>query len=269
MCDACCAGAGGDLGTDPDDCHRHWTDWRWDLPSRPEQRVSSRAPLGNTAVSSWHGVLHLVFGSVAFLSLSLACFVFARRYSGRSERGLQIASIVAGIACLIGIMSGGAPGGTWPSLSAGSSPCSASPWQLRDCSPKNEARDGVPRARAHRCRHQGRSRQPETGGARVCRVALGSFLSGRGLRRRGVATRRRRRRRRQRPGARYSIVFLAAASISSGVRRTRTAADGPTRRTDRKAHRRHGSRCRAYRRPQSRRHLRKRSRTTLRCRLRR
>jgi hypothetical membrane protein len=78
----------------------------------PSNGFPPGAPLGNTAVSSWHGVLHLVCGSVAFLALSLACFVFARRYSGRSERGLQIASIVAGIACLIGIMSGGAPGGT-------------------------------------------------------------------------------------------------------------------------------------------------------------
>ncbi|MFZ0920755.1 MAG: DUF998 domain-containing protein [Candidatus Dormiibacterota bacterium] len=78
----------------------------------PSNGFPPGAPTGNTAVSSWHGVLHLVFGSVAFLSLSLACFVFARRYSGRSERGLQIASIVAGIACAVGIMSGGAPGGT-------------------------------------------------------------------------------------------------------------------------------------------------------------
>jgi hypothetical membrane protein len=71
----------------------------------PSNGFPPGAPLGNTAVSSWHGALHLVCGSVAFLSLSLACFVFARCYAGRSERGLQIASIVAGIACAVGIMS--------------------------------------------------------------------------------------------------------------------------------------------------------------------
>ena len=53
-------------------------------------------PAGNAAQVSWHGLLHLLFGSAGFACLIAACFVIARRYSRRGQRSAAIASRVVG-----------------------------------------------------------------------------------------------------------------------------------------------------------------------------
>jgi hypothetical protein len=46
---------------------------------------------------SWHGMVHLIVGSVSFLSLIAACFVFARRFVTQRQYGWAIYSIVTGV----------------------------------------------------------------------------------------------------------------------------------------------------------------------------
>jgi len=57
------------------------------------------------------GMLHFVFGAVAFYALIAACLVFARRFHGLGERGWALYSLVTGIGFLVvfgGIASGAA-----------------------------------------------------------------------------------------------------------------------------------------------------------------
>ena len=46
---------------------------------------------------SWHGLGHLIVGSVAFLALIAACFVFSRRFVAQHLRGWAIYSAVTGV----------------------------------------------------------------------------------------------------------------------------------------------------------------------------
>lgn len=46
---------------------------------------------------SWHGMLHLLFAGVGFLSLIAGCFVFARRFAAAGERGWVAYSVVTGV----------------------------------------------------------------------------------------------------------------------------------------------------------------------------
>ena len=68
-------------------------------------------PSDASAVSSWHGVLHQVSGSAAFLALIVYCFVLVRRYRAGGQRALGTCSLAAGIAAAAGVLSGGAPHG--------------------------------------------------------------------------------------------------------------------------------------------------------------
>jgi hypothetical protein len=66
-------------------------------------------PNGMPSSVSWHSWMHLVTGSLAFLALIAACFVFARRFAGQGQRGWMAYSIVTGIlvlAAVVGISSG-------------------------------------------------------------------------------------------------------------------------------------------------------------------
>jgi hypothetical protein len=54
-------------------------------------------PEGLPSESSWHGTVHNFAPVVAFLALSVACFVFARRSFGLGERRWAIFSVVTGI----------------------------------------------------------------------------------------------------------------------------------------------------------------------------
>jgi hypothetical protein len=69
-------------------------------------------PAGASAVSSWHGVLHEVCGSAAFLALIVVCFILARRFSARHQRPAAVCSLTAGVLCAAGVASGGAPHGS-------------------------------------------------------------------------------------------------------------------------------------------------------------
>jgi hypothetical membrane protein len=58
---------------------------------------------------SWHGLLHLVSGSIGFLGLIAACIVFARRFARRGQRGLAVYSVATGalyLAAFAGIAAG-------------------------------------------------------------------------------------------------------------------------------------------------------------------
>ena len=66
-------------------------------------------PAGPPAVVSWHSIGHLVAGSIGFLCLIAACFVFARRFRTGGERGWAIYSTATGLvvlAAVVGISSG-------------------------------------------------------------------------------------------------------------------------------------------------------------------
>jgi hypothetical protein len=59
---------------------------------------------------SWHGLLHLLFGSVGFLGLIAACLVFARRFASLGQRRLAAGSVFTGVfffAAFAGIASSG------------------------------------------------------------------------------------------------------------------------------------------------------------------
>ena len=66
-------------------------------------------PNGMPSSVSWHSWMHLVSGSLGFLALIAACFVFARRFAGLGQRGWMAYSIITGIlvlAAVVGISSG-------------------------------------------------------------------------------------------------------------------------------------------------------------------
>jgi hypothetical protein len=64
-----------------------------------------------SAVSNWHGVLHMVCGSAAFLSLIAACFVFGRHFSRAGDSRWATFSRAAGILFALALaMSGGHDG---------------------------------------------------------------------------------------------------------------------------------------------------------------
>lgn len=69
-------------------------------------------PPGASAVSSWHGVLHQLCGSAAFLALIVFCLILARRYRSLGQPRMAVGSLLAGVACLAGVASGGMPHGT-------------------------------------------------------------------------------------------------------------------------------------------------------------
>lgn len=69
-------------------------------------------PPGSSAVSSWHGMLHEVCGSAAFIALIVVCVMLARRYRAHGQRAMAACSLVAGVLCAAGVASGGAPHGS-------------------------------------------------------------------------------------------------------------------------------------------------------------
>jgi hypothetical protein len=69
-------------------------------------------PQDASAISSWHGVLHQVSGSAAFLALIVFCFVAARRYRACGQRAAAACSVAAGVLCAAGVATGGAPHGS-------------------------------------------------------------------------------------------------------------------------------------------------------------
>lgn len=65
-------------------------------------------PAGAEVAASWNGILHLAFGAIGFLCLSIVAFAFARWCRARgSSRGASL-SVVAGIVVILGFIGGAA-----------------------------------------------------------------------------------------------------------------------------------------------------------------
>ncbi len=78
----------------------------------PSSGFPPGTPPGASAISSWHGALHEVCGSAAFLALIAVCFVLARRYAASGQRRTAVCSRAVGVLCAVGIAAGGAPHGS-------------------------------------------------------------------------------------------------------------------------------------------------------------
>jgi hypothetical protein len=52
---------------------------------------------------SWHGMVHLFVGTISFLSLIAACFVFARRFATQRLRGWATYSVVTGVLFVVSL----------------------------------------------------------------------------------------------------------------------------------------------------------------------
>jgi hypothetical protein len=66
-------------------------------------------PNGLPTTVSWHSWMHLLTGSVGFLALIVACFVFARRFATLGQRRWTAFSALSGIvvlAAIVGISAG-------------------------------------------------------------------------------------------------------------------------------------------------------------------
>ncbi len=82
------------------------------VAARRQRRLPAGTRPGTSAVSSWHGVLHEVCGSAAFLALVVVCVMLARCYRASGQRGMAACSLAAGVLCAAGVASGGAPHGS-------------------------------------------------------------------------------------------------------------------------------------------------------------
>ena len=51
----------------------------------------------NAHAISWHGLLHIITAGIGFLALIAACFVLARRFASRRERGWAASSLATGV----------------------------------------------------------------------------------------------------------------------------------------------------------------------------
>jgi hypothetical membrane protein len=67
---------------------------------------------------SWHGIGHLVVGSVGFLCVIVACFVMARRFARAGRRGWAGYSRMSGL-LFLAAFAGIASGGSAPALTLG------------------------------------------------------------------------------------------------------------------------------------------------------
>ncbi|GGO29656.1 hypothetical protein GCM10010116_59510 [Microbispora rosea subsp. aerata] len=79
----------------------------------PGDGFPAGTPLGAPAGMSWHAMLHMAAGSVAFTALIAACFVLGRHFSRARRAGHAVASRLSGLALLLGnawAMSGGRAG---------------------------------------------------------------------------------------------------------------------------------------------------------------
>jgi hypothetical protein len=71
---------------------------------------------GVPSTMSWHSTLHMTFGSLAFLSLIVLCFVLARSLASYRQRGFATVVGGAGLGfaiCLVESASGGPVGSLW------------------------------------------------------------------------------------------------------------------------------------------------------------
>jgi Protein of unknown function (DUF998) len=69
-------------------------------------------PSGESVVRSWHGVLHMVSGSAAFIALLALCFVLARHYTSVGERRTARLSRAVGVVFAICLLASGSSDGS-------------------------------------------------------------------------------------------------------------------------------------------------------------
>jgi uncharacterized protein DUF998 len=70
-------------------------------------------PAGQPTAMSWHGLMHMVAGSIGFTALIVACFVLGRHFSHTGRPGFAAASRLSGLIFALGdgwAMSGGYAG---------------------------------------------------------------------------------------------------------------------------------------------------------------
>ena len=65
-------------------------------------------PAGYPTSVSWHGNVHLLVASVAFLALIVACFIFSRRFRRAGRQLWAVGSVGAGVLLLIAFGANGA-----------------------------------------------------------------------------------------------------------------------------------------------------------------
>ncbi|MCM0673265.1 DUF998 domain-containing protein [Micromonospora phytophila] len=70
------------------------------LVADPSMGWPAGAPEGPAETLSWHGVGHGVGAMLAFVSVTAACLVFARRWFASAERGWAVLSV----ACAVGVV---------------------------------------------------------------------------------------------------------------------------------------------------------------------
>jgi hypothetical protein len=79
----------------------------------PADGFPSGTPAGMPTTMTWHSILHMVSGSIAFTALIAACFVLGRHFSRAVARSHATASRLAGTVLLLGdgwAMTGGKAG---------------------------------------------------------------------------------------------------------------------------------------------------------------
>jgi hypothetical protein len=74
------------------------------LTADPASAFPPGTPDGRAVILSWHGIGHLVAGSLGFLCLIVGCFVFTRRFQTEGRRRWAAYSAVTGIAFLAGFV---------------------------------------------------------------------------------------------------------------------------------------------------------------------
>jgi hypothetical protein len=70
-------------------------------------------PLGQPTGMSWHSVMHMITGSIAFVALIAACFVLGRHFARTGRPGFAVASRLSGLIFALGdgwAMTGGRAG---------------------------------------------------------------------------------------------------------------------------------------------------------------
>ncbi len=70
------------------------------------------APAHQSVVRSWHGVLHMTAGMLAFIALMASCFVLARYYRSTGHPNWSRACRVVGVGFALCLVGSGAPGGS-------------------------------------------------------------------------------------------------------------------------------------------------------------
>ncbi|WP_326825989.1 DUF998 domain-containing protein [Streptosporangium sp. NBC_01756] len=79
----------------------------------PGDGFPAGTPLGQPTGMSWHGLMHMAGGSIAFTALIAACFVLGRHFSRAGRPGAAVASRLSGLVFALGdgwAMAGGHAG---------------------------------------------------------------------------------------------------------------------------------------------------------------